>query len=131
MPKPANTSRRTIKKTDTSNASGVQPEQDTTPASERRQLLVRAEECVLKERNATYGPPTQDFDRIAGMLNELYHGEFIFEAHDVAMIMIVLKLSRLRHSAGHFDNWVDIAGYAACGWECSVEESKRARGTQQ
>lgn len=90
--------------------------------SERAHLLERAGECVLHERNATYGPPTQDFDRIAAMWSILFNHDFT--SHDVARALIVLKLSRLNHSPSHLDNWVDIAGYAACGWECAVEQTK-------
>lgn len=46
-----------------------------------------------------------------------------FTPHDVALAMICLKLSRITWTPGQMDSWVDIAGYAACGWECSVEEA--------
>jgi hypothetical protein len=99
--------------------------------SEREILLRKAAECVLQDRNNTYGPPTQDFQRIAEMWNTLlldstkqYEESEKFKPHHVAIAMIALKLSRLTWAPGHFDSWVDIAGYAACGWECAVEEGK-------
>ena len=36
--------------------------------------------------------------------------------------MILLKISRLAHSPGEMDHWVDIAGYAAIGAEIAGEE---------
>lgn len=95
--------------------------------SERELLLNKAAEAVLKERNNLYGPPTQDFERIAKIWDILFNSPkpgHHFQSHHVAMAMIVLKLSRLTWAPGHFDSWVDIAGYAACGWECAVEEAK-------
>lgn len=37
-------------------------------------------------------------------------------ARDVANMMVLLKVARNKAS-WHRDNWVDIAGYAACGAE--------------
>jgi hypothetical protein len=85
--------------------------------SAREDLLEEATRLVTKDRNATYGPPTQDFDRIAAMWSTLFEREFT--NYEVAMALICLKLSRLVHSPDHRDNWADMAGYAACGWECA------------
>lgn len=77
------------------------------------------------ERNQQYGPPEMDFARIATMVtallrHKLKDGEIVLDA-DVARIMICLKLSRSLWS-GKRDNWVDIAGYAACGHRCETGE---------
>lgn len=93
-------------------------------ASEREVLLMQAAEYVLKERNNSYGPPTQDFERIAEMWNILIPHDKEIKSHHVAIAMICLKLSRLSWEPGNFDSWVDIAGYAACGWETAVQEAK-------
>jgi hypothetical protein len=37
------------------------------------------------------------------------------------MIMAV-KISRLMWTPAKRDSWVDIAGYAGCGFECAVNE---------
>lgn len=93
--------------------------------SAREELLDAAKEAVTKHRNNEYGPPTQDFQRTVDMLNVL---GFKFEysegittglsSHHVAMIMICLKLSRLSWDPYKEDSWLDVAGYASCGWEC-------------
>ena len=92
--------------------------------SERTILLNQAEQYVTKERNNQYGPPTADFHRIAEMWNIILPANNEIKSHHVALAMICLKLSRLSWEPGNFDSWVDIAGYAACGWECAVEEAK-------
>lgn len=94
--------------------------------SPREYLLSTAEQLVMQDRNNQYGPPMQDFERIADLLNVLgfqwvdskdeVHD---IKPHQVAMIMIALKLSRITWDPYKFDSWADVAGYAACGWECA------------
>lgn len=40
---------------------------------------------------------------------------------DVAAMMVLLKIERIKANPNHRDSWVDIAGYAACGGEKAVE----------
>ena len=37
-----------------------------------------------------------------------------------------IKLARLKSNAAHADNWVDLAGYAACGGELAAERPEGA-----
>lgn len=85
--------------------------------SARRQLLEEAATIVDGDRNAQYGDPRQDFQRTAAMW-AAYLGVPV-EPHDVAAMMIMLKVSRIRWSPTKQDSWVDAAGYAACGWDCA------------
>ena len=39
-----------------------------------------------------------------------------------AAMLILVKVARLSSSPWHRDNWVDIAGYAACGSEVRSKE---------
>lgn len=100
--------------------------------SVRASVLDEAKRLVTGDRNAQYGPPTQDFSRTADLLNTLGYrlvsavGENAQESQalqpsDIAIIMIQLKVSRAMHSRGKQDHYVDIAGYAACGAECAEE----------
>lgn len=83
------------------------------------------DECVLEEagrltrgdRQAQYGPPDQDFARVAAMWSALKGVPF--ESREVAMFMICIKLSRETHQRKR-DNYVDIAGYARCGSLCKT-----------
>lgn len=87
----------------------------------RSQLLADADELINGDRNAQYGPPTQDFTRTAAMW-AAYLGTPI-APHDVAALMALLKLSRIAWSPEKHDHWADLAGYAACGWECAEGET--------
>jgi hypothetical protein len=115
----------------------------------RVEVLEEAKTAVLGDRNAQYGEPDQDFARTAALWNILSVAQFdamIAKAHplvqdvylpvdvcrgliaqldtaaSVADKMVALKLSRNTHMR-KLDNYVDIAGYAACGYE-SVLRSK-------
>lgn len=77
------------------------------------------------ERNQSYGPPEMDFKRIADMVtallrHKLKDGEILLP-EDIARMMICLKLSRSVWQQKR-DNWVDMAGYAACGHRCETGE---------
>jgi hypothetical protein len=81
----------------------------------RKHLLDTAESLVNGDRNVQYGDPNEDFKRIAKMWSILLGVEV--KPEQVAMCMIAMKLSRLVWTPGKEDSWVDIAGYAACGWD--------------
>jgi hypothetical protein len=85
----------------------------------RAELLAGADKAVNGDRNAQYGDPRQDFQRTATMWTA-YLGvpEGTIEPHDVAALMGLLKLSRIRWSPTKQDSWMDLAGYAACGFDC-------------
>ncbi len=98
----------------------------------RKELLEETIEAVCGDRNVQYGDPNDDFKTTAALWT-LYvtrkkakhpEQEFAFDAEDVAVMMILLKVSRLSWSHEKKDNWLDIAGYAACGWDC-VDSSLR------
>lgn len=83
----------------------------------RAEVLDLANRAVNGDRNAQYGEPYHDFARTAAMLNGYFGLKDFFQPHDVAAIQVMVKLSRIRQSPGKQDSWVDIAGYAACGYE--------------
>lgn len=78
-------------------------------------ILQEAMSLVCGDRQATYGPPNQDFERTAKMWSAIKGVEFT--PSEVAQFMICIKLSRQTHQKKR-DNWVDIAGYAYCGQRC-------------
>lgn len=88
------------------------PEQD--PSRRRRQeVLDKAADAVLTDRNVAYGNPEDNFADTADLWSA-YLGVEI-DATDVASLMILLKLARVRTSPAKMDHWTDMAGYAACG----------------
>jgi len=91
-------------------------------------ILQEADGLINGDRNANYGPPTQDFTRIAGMWTALLQfklkdGEVI-RPQDVAWMMMMLKASRGQHSDKR-DNFLDAAGYAGCGQWCIDEKETK------
>lgn len=97
--------------------------------SSRSSLLQEAEKIITNDRNKSYGEPDEDFQRIAGIWNALGFrapGDVPVKGHHVALAMIALKLSRITWSSGHYDSWLDVAGYAGCGYETAqLEEARR------
>lgn len=117
----------------------------------RQALLEEASELVNGDRNVDYGNPNDDFQKTADYWNiyirsilmrdchenglvppkgeDLVHfGDImdtvsrLIQPKDVAIMMMQLKMSRLSWSPWKRDHWVDIAGYAACGWDCVESE---------
>lgn len=39
---------------------------------------------------------------------------------DVAVMMTLLKLARIKNSTANLDNWIDGCGYLACGAELAT-----------
>lgn len=102
--------------------------------SPRADALTEAQALITGDRNNAYGPPTQDFDRTAGMASEWgfrvnRSGKSCenctpLKGHHVAIFMMMLKVSRLAWTPTKRDSWVDAAGYAGCGYECAVTEAE-------
>lgn len=92
-------------------------------AGDRRDILKEAEGYVTKDRNTSYGEPEDNFKAIAEVWNAQgfcvggIDGVRPINATDVALMMAGMKLARLKHNPSHRDSWVDLIGYAACGWD--------------
>jgi len=86
----------------------------TYPAMEqlgKEDILEEALKLTKGDRQASYGPPDQDFKRTAALWSALKGVSF--ESWEVAQFMIAVKLSRLQHGKTR-DSVTDIAGYARC-----------------
>lgn len=82
----------------------------------RAEILKAAEVCVNGDRQNDYGTPERNFETIANLWNA-YLGENRVNAKDVAAMLVLLKVARIASGKKKNDNWIDIAGYAACGGE--------------
>lgn len=91
----------------------------------RAECLNTAEEIVTKDRNSQYGEPEDCFALIARLWTD-YTAVSLSPA-DVAAMMILLKVARVRNGKAKDDSWVDMAGYAACGAECSMWDTGKRR----
>ena len=93
----------------------------------REEILDTAKKCVCGKREQDYGSPEDNFQTIAYLWNDyLYSGSkpSLIDATDVAMMMALLKIARIRNGGGTGDSFVDLAGYAACGGEISAKGEK-------
>lgn len=95
----------------------------------RKEILDTALKCVNGERDQQYGNPEDNFRLIAEFWN-LYlnkcgasHTEVYIRSKDVAAMMSLMKLARITTGQPKPDNWVDLAGYAACGGEVDIYET--------
>lgn len=88
----------------------------------RAEVLEAAAGCVLANRQAVYGPPEMNFATIAGMWDVYLAArkQGPLQAHDVAAMMVLMKMARLAVTPEHRDSWVDGAGYSACGARCAA-----------
>ena len=84
----------------------------------RTEILMAANRCVAGDREQDYGSPEQNFERIAELWNAYFTGrpDYISPI-DVACMLALLKIARIASGHAKADNWVDLAGYAACGGE--------------
>ena len=81
----------------------------------RADILDRAKAIVTGEREKQYGKPEDNFAIIAELWSA-YTG-YKFSPVDVAMMMALLKVARIKTGVGTVDSIVDLAGYAACAGE--------------
>lgn len=90
----------------------------------REEILDNSKICTTQDRNNQYGEPEDNFAAIAAEwqahLDRRPPGPL--NAHDVAIMMIGFKLVRSTSNPAYLDNYVDIAGYAACGGEIASKE---------
>lgn len=92
----------------------------------RKEILKQATDTVCTDREGQYGSPEDNFRRIADLWTT-YCGGYSFEPKDVAMMMSLLKIARIATGKHKDDNYIDLAGYAACGAELdSLETAHKA-----
>ena len=88
----------------------------------RPEILDKAKECVCGQREQDYGSPENNFARIADLWNAYMRDTgVVFSSVDVAMMLGLLKIARIKTGTGTTDSFVDLAGYAACGGEIATE----------
>lgn len=94
----------------------------------REEILNQAQRCVCGDREQDYGSPENNFQTIAELWS-VYLGKLPKDANgvpwlvpaDVAAMLALLKIARIAGGGAKTDNWVDLAGYAACGGELETE----------
>jgi hypothetical protein len=92
----------------------------------RKSILAEAERCVCADREQEYGPVEDNFSRIAALWNA--YKPCGFTAHDVAIMMALLKIGRIASGQAKADNYIDLAGYAACAGEIALRRVEPMEG---
>lgn len=94
----------------------------------RKGILDAAEACVCGQREQDYGSPEDNFRTIAELWRQYIQTRCVgpgvlvdLVSDDVAAMMVLLKVGRIAGGSASQDNWVDIAGYAACGGEIATK----------
>lgn len=85
----------------------------------RGELLERALAATCGDRNKTYGEPLEQFTRHAELCSA-YFGRAI-SPHDVAIFLILCKLSRIPGNPAHEDSYIDGAAYFAIAGELAAQ----------
>lgn len=102
------------------------PYRDLGPKkSLRQEILDEAMRIVSTDRANTYGQPEDNFARIAALWNVYLQDrrqgrDAPLEPHDIANLMILMKVARLMNTPVHKDSLIDIAGYAAAGYQAGM-----------
>lgn len=91
----------------------------------RRGLLNQAIRCVCGDRDQDYGSPEHSLSAIgsfwADYIKSKYGVEVPISGADASAMMVLFKMARVATGHGKADNWVDAAGYAACGGEIEAQ----------
>lgn len=96
----------------------------------RADILRNAEQCVCGDRDTQYGSPEKSFKVISNFWSDYLREKFIktggiydLSSSDVAAMMCLFKIARVATGTSKKDNWIDLAGYAACGGELDTEKN--------
>jgi hypothetical protein len=91
----------------------------------RATILDTARQAVTTDRAATHGNAENGF----ALIGALWSADLgvTINATDVARLMVLFKAARAKANPGHADNWVDAAGYAACGGEIATAAPEHAK----
>lgn len=82
----------------------------------RAEVLREAERLIVGDRAEDYGDARVNHNRIAALWRAYLEVGKQITAADVAVMLILLKVARTQHRH-KWDNFVDIAGYAALAAE--------------
>lgn len=87
----------------------------------RKSILAEAERCVCTDREQEYGPVEDNFSRIAALWNA--YKPCGFTAHDVAIVMALLKIGRIASGQAKADKLHRFS------WLCGLRRGNRTTRT--
>ena len=83
-------------------------------------LLAEANKLVGGDRQKDYGDKVENHSNIAKLWSAYL--DVKIEAHDVAIMMALLKMARTKLGAVSEDTYIDMAAYSAIAGEIKFEE---------
>lgn len=95
-------------------------------AGERPTILEEAAAATSGPRQEAYGHPYDNLGQTAALWSAQFRRTFT--AEDVAVAMVLAKVSRLSRTPGHRDSLVDLAGYARTAEMIADERARREGG---
>lgn len=90
----------------------------------RKEILDTATKYVCGQREEDYGTPEDNFNQISKLWNA-YLGDNVTDAHDVAIMMSLLKIARIRTGRRKADSYIDACGYMSIGGELDGQGAKQ------
>lgn len=86
----------------------------------RKEILEEATHLIYNDRQADYGTPQENHDRVAKLWSVVLGIDV--QPYQVALCMNQVKVARLVQTPTKVDGWVDGAAYMGIGGELATEE---------
>lgn len=85
----------------------------------RTEILNWSVDLINGERDAVYGTPKENHERIADLWSVVLQQKVY--PQQVAVCMALVKVARLVNSPDHLDSYIDAAAYMAIAGEIATE----------
>lgn len=89
----------------------------------RQDILNKASQNIMVDRQATHGDAENNFARIADLWTSYLDCDVSIGARDVAAMMVLFKIARFKANPHHLDNMTDACGYAAFAGEIGARQA--------
>ena len=83
----------------------------------RQQILIEADAAIMGDRHMTHGPAEMNLETTGDYWTK-FTGKAL-DGHDVALMNVLQKISRIMCGERNHDHYKDIIGWAALAWERS------------
>ena len=94
-----------------------------------KEILKEANELIAGERHKDYGDKVENHNNIAKLWSAYLDSKI--EAHDVAVMMVLLKIARTKLGDVSKDTYVDMSAYGAIAGEIKFREPKKESEGEQ
>jgi len=91
----------------------------------RADILDTAKQYVTKQRENEHGEMEANFKMIGDLWGTYLERKI--NTSDVAVMMTLLKIARIKSNPRSGDNWIDSCGYMACGGELSAKKTEQEK----